>query len=265
MLQTIQKIGPLLDLFTVDHPEWGVTEAAEAIGMPRSSTHALMTSLVETGLLNSPGRGRYRLGWRIVELYETMRASLDLRAVGTSVLHALNEETGETVNMGVLDHEEVLYLDRVSGRMQLSVTGLRPGSRLEPHCCAIGKVLLAFTHPVEAQQILNARPLKRYTEHTITDPKKLVAELDEVRRTGLAYEDGEVVAEVACVAAPVRDPFGATVAAISLTVPAARMAKRKVELSKALRQAATEFTKRLAESQTTNVTLPLDDPRRLDG
>lgn len=263
MLQTIQKIGPLLDLFTVDHPEWGVTEAAEAIGMPRSSTHALMTSLVETGLLSSPGRGRYRLGWRIVELYETMRASLDLRAVATSVLHALNEETGETVNMGVLDHEEVLYLDRVSGRMQLSVTGLRPGSRLEPHCCAIGKVLLAFTHPVEAQQILNARPLKRYTEHTITDPTKVFAELDEVRRTGLAYEEGEVVAEVACIAAPVKDPFGATVAAISLTVPAARMHKRRVELSKALRHASTEFTRRLAESQAANATVPLDDPRRL--
>lgn len=263
MLQTIQKIGPLLDLFTVDHPEWGVTEAATAIGMPRSSTHALMTSLVETGLLASPGRGRYRLGWRIVELYETMRASLDLRAAATPVIHALNEETGETVNLGVLDHEEVLYIDRATARMQLSVTGLRPGSRLEPHCCAIGKVLLAFTHPVEAQQIIESRPLKRYTDKTITDPKQLLAGLDEIRRAGVAFEDGEVVAEVACVAAPVKDPFGATIAGISLTVPAARMDKRRTELTKAVRQASADITRRLTEFQAGPQPVPADDPRRL--
>lgn len=263
MLQTIQKIGPLLDLFTVDHPEWGVSEAAAAIGMPRSSTHALMTSLVETGILTSPGRGRYRLGWRIVELYETMRAGLDLRLAAAPVIHSLNEETGETVNLAVLDHAEVLYLDRATARLQLSVTGLRPGSRLEAHCSALGKALLAFAHPVEAQHAITSRPLKRYTEKTITDPKKVLAELDEIRRVGVAYEEGEVVIDVSCIACPVKDPFGATIAAISLSAPTNRMNAKRAELTKAVRQASAEITRRLVEAQSLPHSVPLDDPSAL--
>jgi DNA-binding IclR family transcriptional regulator len=263
VLQTIQKVGPLLDLFTVDRPEWGVSQAAEAIGMPRSSTHALMTSLVETGLLASPGRGRYRLGWRIVELYETMRAGLDLRAAAAATLSALNEETGETTNLAVLDRGEVLYLDRVASRLQLSVHGLRPGSRLEPHCSGLGKCLLAFSNPVEVERIVRGKPLKRYTPRTITDPERLLAALEEIRQAGVAFEHGEVVADVACVAAPVRDPFGAAIAAVSVTVPEPRMKAKRVALTKAVRAAAAEITRRLAEERATERRAPVDDPSQL--
>jgi DNA-binding IclR family transcriptional regulator len=264
VLQTIQKVGPLLDLFTVDHPEWGVTEAAEAIGMPRSSTHSLMTSLVETGLLSSPGRGRYRLGWRIVELYETMRAGLDLKAAATPVLLRLNEETGETTNLGVLDRGEVLYLDKVAARQQVAVHGLRVGARLQPHCNALGKALLAYMNPVEVTQIVGSRPLKRFTDATITDPRQLAVELEEIRRTGVAYENNEVVPDVACVACPIKDPYGAVIAAVSLTVPASRMQAKRAELTKATRSAAAEITKRLAEAQDHRHEVPFDDPSRLE-
>jgi len=265
VLQTIQKVGPLLDLFTADHPEWGVSEAADALGIPRSSTHALMTSLVETGLLSSPGRGRYRLGWRIVELYETMRAGMDLRGAAAPVLAKLNEETGETTNLGVLDRGQVLYLDKVAARHQLSVYGLRPGSRLEPHCNALGKALLAFTNPVQVNQIITAHPLNRFTDSTFTFPKRLLAAVDDVCRVGVAYEDEEVVDEVACVACPVKDPFGAVVAAISLSVPAHRMKSKRVELTKAVRGAAAEITRRLVEAQRADLHVPVDDRSRLPG
>lgn len=263
VLQTIQKVGPLLDLFTVDHPEWGITEAAEAIGMPRSSTHALMTSLVETGLLSSPGRGRYRLGWRIVELYETMRAGLDLRAAASPVLVHLSEETGETTNLGVLDRGEVLYLDKVAARQQLTVHGLRVGARLPPHCSALGKALLAFMNPIEASQIIGTRPLKRYTDATITDPRALLVELEEVRRAGVAYETEEVAPDVACVACPVKDPHGGVIAAVSLSVPAHRMKVKRVELTKSLRAGAAEITRRLVEAQNIRPVVPFDDPSQM--
>jgi DNA-binding IclR family transcriptional regulator len=263
VLQTIRKVGPLLDLFTVQRPEWGVSEAAEAIGMPRSSTHALMKSLLETGLLSSSGRGRYRLGWRVMELYEVIRAGFDVRAAAAPVLERLNEETGETVNLAVLDRGDVFYLDKVASRLQLSVHGLRPGSRLEPHCNALGKALLAFTNPVEASRIIRAKPLKHYTERTITDPDRLLAVLEEIRRTGVAYEDEEVVTDVACVACPVKDPYGAAIAAVSITVPAGRMRTRRVELTRAVRGAAAEIGRRLVDQQESQQLLPPDDPGHL--
>ena len=263
MLQTIQKIGPLLDLFTVDRPEWGVSDAAEAIGMPRSSTHALLTSLVETGLMTSPGRGRYRLGWRIVELYETMRAGLDVRSAAAPVLTTLNEETGETVNLAVLDRGEVLYLDRVSARVQVSVHGLRPGTRLQPNGSALGKVLLAFSNPVEVERILRTKPLKRFTPLTITDPDVMLTALHEIRQSGVAFEDGEVVADVACVAAAVKDPHGSAIAAVSVSVPAPRMRKNRASLTKSVRSAAAEISRRLADQEWSGRPKPSEDPIRL--
>jgi DNA-binding IclR family transcriptional regulator len=260
VLHTITKVGPLLDLFTVDRPEWGVSEAAEAIGMPRSSTHALLTSLVETGLLSTPGRGRYRLGWRIVELYETLRSGLDLRAAAAAVLVALNNETGETTNLAVLDRGDVLYLDKIVSRQQVSVHGMRPGSRLEPHCSALGKVLLAFSPPVEAERIVRSKPLKRFTAGTITDPERLLQALEEIRRAGVGYENEEVVADVACVAAPVRDPYGALAGAISLTVPVTRMKPRRAELTKAVRAAAAQVARNLVDQQGAERPVPSGQP-----
>lgn len=260
MLQTIQKVGPLLDLFTVQRPEWGVSEAAEAIGMPRSSTHALLTSLVDTGLLHSPGRGRYRLGWRIVELYEALRATMDVRAAAAPVMERLNAETGETVNLGVLDRGEVLYLDKLVARQQVGVHGLRVGARMQPHCSALGKVMLAYMNPVEVATIVGPGPLKRFTEFTITDPDALAVELAEIRRHGIAYEFEEVSHEVACAASPIKDPYGAAFAAVSITVPVHRMRAKQAELSRALRSAAHDISRRLADSQARSVSAPLDDP-----
>lgn len=263
MLQTIQKIGPLLDLFTIERPEWGVSEAAEALGMPRSSAHALLTSLVETGLLTTPGRGRYRLGWRIVELYETMRAGTDLRTYAGPVLRRLGEQTGETCNLGVLDRGEVLYLDKVAARHQVAVTGLRVGARLEAHCCGLGKVLLAYATPAQVDGALGDRPLRRFTDRTITDRARLDTELERVRTAGVAHENGEVVPDVACVAAPVKDPFGLVVAAISISGPAYRVEAKREELSRLVRAAADEVSRRMAEADAQEHTVPVDDPSRL--
>lgn len=262
MLQTIQKIGPLLDLFTVERPDWGVSEAADALGLPRSSAHALMTSLVETGLLTTSGRGRYRLGWRIVELYETMRAGADLRTYAAPVLRLLNEQTGETTNLAVLDRGEVLYLDKVAARHQVSVAGLRIGARLPPHCCSLGKAMLAFASDMQLHTIVQAKPLRRFTDRTVTDPATLLSELAEVRRTGVAHETGEVVPDVACVAAPIRDPYGVVVGALSLSGPTYRVLAKRDELDRAVRSAAAEVGRRVAEAEGIPATVPLDDPAR---
>ncbi len=191
-----------------------------------------------------------------------MRAGVDLLGAASPVLVNLNEDTGETVNLGVLDRGQVLYLDKIGGRQQVSVHGLRVGARLDPHCSAMGKALLAYANPVEARQILGDKPLKRFTERTIVDPGRLVAQLDEVRTAGVAYEDSEVVPDVACIACPVKDQYGSAIAAISITVPAHRMAGKRVELSKAIRAAAGEITRRIAEPHEAIV--PLGDPSRLN-
>lgn len=248
MLQTVQKIGPVLDLFTADHPEWGVSEVAENIGVPRSSAHALLSSLVETGLLQCRSRGRYRLGWRVVELNEALRASVDIRSVVAPTLARLSASLGETVHLGVLERGQVLYLDKIEGTHQIHVTGARVGSYLDAHCTALGKTLLAFREASEVQHLLRARPPRRRTEETITDPAGLLDHLRLIRAGGHAVDHGESLADVHCVAAPVRDDLGSVIAAISITVPATRFQLRRLELRDAVVAAAREASARLASA-----------------
>ena len=260
MLQTIQKIGPVLDLFTIEHPEWGVSEVAEAIGLPRSSAHALLSSLVEIGLLQCPDRGRYRVGWRILELSETLRGTVNVRSVAYPVLEQLVEQYGETAHLAIMERSRVLYVDKIIGTHMVTVVGARVGAQLEPHCSAVGKVLLAHRTPEEAQRILASATMRKLTPTTITDLATLVDELAEVRRTGVAYDRGEAISEAHCVAAPVRDAMGQVIAAVSVTVPNNRFARSRTEFTQAVRNAATEISRRLiAESDAPTPPL-LDDP-----
>lgn len=260
MLQTIQKIGPVLDLFTVEHPEWGVSEVAEAIGVPRSSAHALLASLVETGLLQSRARGRYRVGWRVIELSETLRGTVNVRTVAYPVLEQLVKDFGETSHLAVMERSRVLYVEKILGTHMVNVSGARVGAQLEPHGSAVGKVLLAHRTSQEIRRILAGTTLRRFTATTITDSDALCAELETVRTAGVGYDRGEVVSDVHCVAAPVRDDMGQVIAAVSLTAPENRFIRSRAEFTQAVKAAAIEISGRLASAEDSPLQGPSDDP-----
>lgn len=247
-LQTVQKIGPLLDLFTVDRHTWGVTEVAEAMSIPRSSTHALLISLVDVGLLQTRGKGRYSIGWRVLELGEVLRSRTDIRTIAAPIIEEHVREHKETTHLAVIERMTVLYIDKVIGTHNVVVQGARVGARLEAHCTAVGKLLLAYQDPANVQEFLRDRHLRRYTPTTITDVPELLHSLEEIRRSGVARDIGEQVPEIRCVAVPVRDEMGVVVAALSSSLPEGRFAAREMETTAALRRAADEIQRRLTAS-----------------
>jgi DNA-binding IclR family transcriptional regulator len=247
-LQTVQKIGPVLDLFTIQRPEWGVSEVAAAIAVPRSSAHALLSSLVDTGLLQCRTRGRYRLGWRIIEMGQTLRGTVDVRSCAAPILEQLVERYGETAHLAVMERSQVLYVDKVVGTHNITVQGARVGARLEAHTTAVGKVLLAQLEDVEVRRYLASRTLRRLTPSTITNPDALRDALTVVRSSGYAFDIGEAVAEVNCVAAPVRGDMGDVIAAVSISVPASRFVPRKQEFTRAVVSAAHEISAAIAKA-----------------
>lgn len=247
-LSTVLKLGPLLDLFTLERHTWGVSEVAEALSMPRSSAHALLISLVEIGLLQTRGRGRYSIGWRVLELSEVLRSRTDLRTLAAPVLEDLVREHGETTHLAVMDRKTVLYVDKVRGTHNIVVQGARVGARLEPHCTAVGKILMANMDRSRVEEHYADRELQRYTSTTITDLPSLLVELDEVKRSGVAFDRGEQLEEIHCVAVPVRDEMGAVIAALSTSVPVNRFAARQADLIQAARAAATEIQRRLTHA-----------------
>jgi DNA-binding IclR family transcriptional regulator len=245
MLNTILKAGRILALFDHEHPEWRVSDVAERLGIAKSSAHDLMASLMHIGLLSQTDQGRYRLGWKIVELSEALLATTELRTVARPVMEELLYAYQETLHLAILQKGKVVYLDKLEGKQTIRVelTGL--GTHLYPHCSGVGKVLLAHLPWASVEEIIEAQGLPRFTDQTIIDPEKLKVELDTVRQRGYAYDLGEIIPDLRCVAAPIRDYKGRVIASMSMSVPSYRFERSHHQFRTAIMRAAQSISRHL--------------------
>lgn len=192
----------------------------ERTGLPKPTVHRLAEALVELGLLERQPVG-YRPGLGLFELGTLVSAKVELREAALPFMQDLYEATHETVHLGIRDDLDVVYAEKIRGHGGVDVPS-RVGGRLPLSSTGVGKALLAHADPAVVAAVLS-RPLRRLTEHSVTDPAKLTEELAEIRRTGLAYDREEARLGVSCIAAPVL-VRGEAVAALSLTLPADRLA-----------------------------------------
>ena len=245
MLQTIQKAGELLALFDHDHAEWGVREVAAQLKMAKSSTHDLMASLAKLGLLNKTEANRYRLGWRLVTLSETLLATTELLREARPVMEELATQYQETIHLAVLDDTQAVYVDKLEGKQAVRVELTTLGARLYAHCSALGKVLLAYCSEKEVKRIIQTAGLPRFTPNTITDAEELGQTLAKVRKQGYAYDLEEILPDLCCVAAPIQNYSGQVIAAISMSLPAYRFRRSQTEYRDAIVRTAKTISARL--------------------
>src|SRR5512143_1308557 len=142
MLQTIQKAGELLALFDREHADWGEREVAVKLKIAKSSTHDLMSSLAKLGLLHKTEDNRYRLGWRLVTLSETLLATTELLREARPVMEELAAQYQETIHLAVLDDTQAVYVDKPAGKQAVRVELPSLGARLYAHCSALGRSCL---------------------------------------------------------------------------------------------------------------------------
>lgn len=208
------RLLSLLDVFTEARPVLTLTEIATATGMPLSTAHRLLGELVAWGALERGADGRYRVGLKVWELGSLSPRGLPLREVALPFMEDLYEATHENVQLSVLDGDEVVFLERLSGRRAVP-TRTRVGGRLSSAATAGGLVLLAHA-PEEVRRRVLAGPLEAYTDATVTDPAVLARHLAEVRLRGYAVSERQVTTDAVSVAAPLRGRRGAVVAALSV-------------------------------------------------
>ena len=245
MLTSVKKIGPILELFSPERPEWRLTDVARELDMPKSTVHDLLESLVDVGLLATGQRGRYRLGSGVLSLSERMRAALDFRKHALADMQALSDSVLETVALAVLERHEVVYVERVEGRHpRVRLTGIRVGTTAPAHSTAVGKVLLANCEP-DAVRLLMDDELRPMTRRTITDMETLERELVRVRARGFAVDLCETAPDIACVAAPIRDRYETVVAALSVCMPAYRFEAKRAKVLEHVRRTSTAVSERL--------------------
>jgi IclR family KDG regulon transcriptional repressor len=245
MLQTIQKAGELLTLFDRNHAEWGVREVAEKLKIAKSSAHDLMSSLAKLGFLNKTEDNRYRLGWRLVTLSETLLATTELRKEAHPVMEDMAVEFQETIHLAVLDDTQAVYVDKLEGRQAVRVELTSLGARLYAHCSALGKVLLAYQDENEVKRIIQTAGLPRFTENTITDAKELLQSLEKIQKQGYAYDLEEILPDLCCVAAPIYNHTGQVIAAISMSIPAYRFKRSQNDFRDGVIRAAKKISKQL--------------------
>jgi DNA-binding IclR family transcriptional regulator len=237
----------LLELFDQHRDGLTLSDVCATTGWPKSSTLGLLRTLEGRRFLDTSGPdGRYRLGPRVATLGLAFINELDVAREGAAVVRQVSRGCDETVHLGILDRTQVLYVAKEEGGGHMRMVSM-VGRMIPAHGTGIGKMLLAALPAEELdRRFPPGAPIPALTDRTITDRGALLRELDRVRRRGYATDDGESTVGLCCFAAPVRDSTGATIAAMSVSVPAPRfLPERRPELFSRLMDGARALSTRM--------------------
>lgn len=219
----VQRAVDILNLFDGRYPELGTTEIALALALHKSTVSSLVATLAANGYLDqNPATRKYALGLRLLERSSVLLGQMDIRRVARPFLDKLRDWRGESVNMGIRDGLEVVYIEQLPS---IHATGMREeiGKRAPLHSTALGKALIAWLPPAELQGIVKECDLVSLTPRTITSTEQFLRELEETRDRGYGLDDEEHELGGRCVGAPIFDHMGQPVAAVSVSTPLPRI------------------------------------------
>lgn len=227
---TLDKALDVLDAVGESAQGLSQAELSEKLALPRTTLYRLLGTLVERGMLRrDPFRRVYCLGFRCFEYAKAAYAMPDLVAAASVELRSLRDLTGETTYLATLDGLEVLSLERVDGAHSVrSAAAL--GQRKPLHCTSQGKAILSALEASRRDALVRDITLTALTPHTITDRRRLHAELKVTAARGYSIDDEEILVGVRCCGAPVVDAAGQVRGAISVAAPAFRMTMQRIEL-----------------------------------
>jgi len=216
------KALELLSTFSFREPRLSLADLAKRTGIPRATAFRLLSTLEQSGFL-AKEHGAYQLGIKCFVLGNIVAGGLDLRETAHPHLVALRDATRETTQIAILDHWQVVYLERMLSPLPVGFMRTRAGAILPAYCTGLGKTLLAFMPEDDVAAWASTQRFPAITPRTITTSKRLLKELRTIRERGYGLDEEEREKGVCCVAAPIRNHNGEVVAAISVAGPSQRM------------------------------------------
>jgi IclR family KDG regulon transcriptional repressor len=222
-IRAVDRALSVLDCFTAQQPCLTVNEVASRVGLHRSAVYRLLSTLHEHDYIEyDKEREVYSLGFAPLRLAGAILQSFDLCAKARPHMTALRDAVGETVHLGILDHNQTLVIEKIDSFRSMRMASY-VGFRSPLYCTGVGKVLLAALPEPALDRALAEIDLRPHTVNTIINPEALRAHLQLVRSQGYALDKGETELDLLCVAAPIRDHQDSAIAAISISGPATRM------------------------------------------
>jgi DNA-binding IclR family transcriptional regulator len=221
-VKSLEKALNLLVVLSRSDAAMGLDDLTRQAGLKKTSCFRMLQTMKNSNFVEQDaGTKRYRLGVRAISVGAAALKSLNLRRIALPLMEKLHSQSGETINLGILDGTEVVFAERLESKHILS-THHNIGDRLPVHCTCMGKCLLAFLSDTKRSEILRRIRFDSRTGRTITSPEVFEKELEKVRKTGLAVNNEELEQGLCAVSGPVRNYTGEAVASINIAFPLMR-------------------------------------------
>jgi len=244
IIQSVDRSLKIIDLLS-KHDEIGVTEISEKMGLHKSTTHGILTTLESNRFVKQNNKTKkYSLGLKFIEIARIVLDNLDIKNIIKPYLKKLADKYDETVHFAQEDDGMVVYLEKIESSRAVVIKS-SVGKRNPMHCTGVGKSILAYMDEKKSDEIIK-KPLKKLTKNTKINYNELKKEFEKVRRNGYAIDDEEIEIGLRCISAPIRSHDGKVFGAISISGPSVRMTyDRLEELKLPLTETAMEISKSL--------------------
>jgi DNA-binding IclR family transcriptional regulator len=222
-IQVIERIFSLLNVLAEHADPVSLKSLSLSTGLHPSTAHRILNDLVIGRIVERPDAGTYRLGMRLLELGNLVKARLDVRENAIGPMRELHRITNQPVNLSVRQGDEIIYIERAYSERSGMQVIRAVGGRAPLHLTSTGKLFLSTEEPQRVRAYATRTGLAGHTRNSITDLAKLERELSKIRAYGVSRDDEELELGVRCMAAPIRDESGKLLAGLSISAPADRM------------------------------------------
>jgi len=222
-IQVLERSFSLLDLLATHPDPVSLKEISERTGLHPSTAHRILNDLTIGRYVDRPQAGTYRLGMRLLELGNLVKARLDVREAALVPMRELHKMTLQPVNLSMRQGDEIVYIERAYSERSGMQVVRTVGGRAPLHLTSVGKLFLAHDDPARVRAYAARTGLTGHTRNSITDVTRLERELATVRANGVARDDEELELGVRCMAAGIFDDQGKLLAGLSVSAPADRL------------------------------------------
>ena len=222
-IQVLERMFSLLDLLAEHQDPVSLKLISERTGLHPSTAHRILNDLTLGRWVERPEAGSYRLGMRLLELGNLVKARLDVREVAIGPMRELHRLTQQPVNLSVRQGDEIVYIERTYSERSGMQVVRAVGGRAPLHLTSVGKLFLAQDDAPRVRAYATRTGLAGHTRNSLTELPKLERELSQVRQQGVARDNEELEMGVRCMAAGIYDDQNRLVAGLSISAPADRL------------------------------------------
>ena len=222
-IQVLERMFTLMDVLAVKEDSASLKEISEKTGLHPSTAHRILNDLVLGRFVDRPEPGQYRLGMRLLELGNFVKARLNVRDAAVAPMRELHLLTQQPVNLSVRQGDEIVYIERAYSERSGMQVVRAIGGRAPLHLTSVGKLFLSVDEPARVRAYATKTGLAGHTKNSITQLVALEKELAQVRQMGFARDNEELELGVRCMAAGIYDDQGRLVAGLSISAPTDRL------------------------------------------